>query len=187
MFTSRAVGIVSCRLGRFGGVRSFVKRVRFTHHGLLLAAIVGCATAPQKATKPAAPSGTFDAMRQPGQVLRCRSVTPPKGAPTSAVAFEFEDGVELVDDRLITAVYDSTGDPLALYMIATENRDSRPMWHEITVGYPTANSAQGVQIVHPANSPPAAGQGSGDLSADTLAKARTLSAWLWNHRCRAAG
>jgi hypothetical protein len=149
--------------------------------------ITGCATVPHRETNSPAFSGTFDAMHQPGQVLRCRSVTPPSGAPAGAVALEFEDGVELVDDRLITAVYDSTGDPLSLQMLATENRDSRPLWHAITVAYPTAHSEQGVQIVRPANSAPAAGQESEDLSAGTLGKARTLSNWLWNHRCRTAG
>jgi len=165
---------------------------------LLLAAIGVCATAPLSAraqvapsatvdaTKQAAPSGSFDAMRQPGQVLRCRSVTAPSGAPAGTVALEFEDGVDLVDDRQITAVYDSTGDPLALQMIATEKRDGRPLWHTIVVAYPTPHSEQGVQYASAAGSAPAAGQQPEDLSADTLARARTLSKWLWNHRCRAA-
>jgi len=149
--------------------------------------INGRATVPHRQAGSSAPSETFDAMRQPGQVVRCRSVTPPNGAPASAVAFEFVDGVELVDDRVITAVYDSTGDPLALLMLATENRDNRPLWHSITVAYPTAHSQQGVQIVRTANTVLTAGQQPEDLSADTLAKARTLSNWLWNHRCRAGG
>jgi hypothetical protein len=160
--------------------------VRVCCRTLSLAAFVlaGNPRAAQSQAQSTGPTASFDAMRLPGQQLRCTIVSPPNGAPAGAKAFDFGDGVDLVNDRTITVVYDSTGDPLALQMLATEVRDSRPLWHALVVAYPTSHSEQGFEMIGPAGLVPSSAQQ--DLSKDTLTKARALSTWLWNHQCRKA-
>jgi hypothetical protein len=103
------------------------------------------------------------------------------------VAFDFDDGVELVDDRAISTVHDSVGEPLMLSMLATEKSGGRALWHTIVVAFSTSQPDEGLEVIRPAGTPATGFQRNQQLSAASLAKARTLSKWLWNHRCRHMG
>lgn len=90
----------------------------------------------------------------------------------------------MAPDRQIDAVYDSSGGPLMLKIVADELRDGSHFGHGVVVTYPTPQSQEGIDVVIPIGGPHNGEAEHRDLSEEELKKARTLSTWLWNHRCQ---
>jgi len=167
---------------------------RWRYSAGAIAALILWAAALQAQRSPAASSAPFDPLRQPGQTLMCRYVPPPEGAPMGTVALQFNDGellnhpiaggTAIAPDRQIDAVYDSTGGPLTLRIVAREKRDTVEFGHGIVVTYPTPQSEQGIEVVIPIGVPRKGDPEHRDLSAEELKRVRWLSGWLWNHRCQ---
>ena len=156
---------------------------------LLLVVTAGCASAPARApaVKPEAVSG-FEPFRLPGAVLMCRVKALPPSTPPSWLAFEFEDGTLMIDDRLIGVAYESLGNPRVLVMTATERTvGGEPNMHAYSISFPDSappTALHGV-ISGPGQAPSRSKPE--HLSAPAIANARDLMVWLWNHRCKGAG
>lgn len=126
----------------------------------------------------------FDPLGAPTGPLLCRSETLPATAPPGSVAFQFENGTELINDRLIGAVYDSLGLPLVLFMTATEKpADGRPIMHALTAAFPIGKPATGFQLVSRPGDDTRTDPPRETLSPTMIGESRSLMVWLWNHRC----
>jgi hypothetical protein len=143
---------------------------------LFLLVDTGCATA--QSVKP------FDPLGLPTSTLLCRPLPSPQTLRHGTRAFQFEDGVLLVDDRLMSAVYDSVGNPLLLVMTATSRvGDTQPTMHELSVSFPADGPAEGFQLVRAPSAGDAIEPKREVLSPGMIAESRSLAVWLWDHRC----
>lgn len=126
----------------------------------------------------------FDPLGLPTSALLCHVLALPKSAPPSSIGFQFEDGTLLVNDRLISVVYDSVGSPFLLVMNATEKLgDGQPIMHLMSVSFPSGEPAVGFQFVQSPNGGDTTAPKREPLSPAMLAESRNFAVWLWNHRC----
>ena len=130
----------------------------------------------------AAEQQPFEPFGIPKGEFRCR----PKELHTprrDLLGFQFEDGVLMVNDRLISAVYDSLGRPVLEVTTATQlSPDGRPTMRVFSVSFPIDSAAHGFRVLHPETDDRA----TEPLSAESISKARELALWLWRHRCTGA-
>lgn len=146
---------------------------------VLLLANSGCASV-QVANTPLAEA--FDPLGLPTSALLCHVLTLPNKAPPHSIGFQFEDGTLLINDRLISAVYDSVGNPMLLIMNATEKpRTGEPIMHSVSVSFPTGEAGTGFQFVNPRDEMSQSNHE--PLSPAMVKEAQNLAVWLWNHRC----
>jgi hypothetical protein len=143
---------------------------------LVLATSAGCAST--QLGKPFSPLGV------PTGALLCRSVPLPLTVPPGHVAFEFEDGTEMVNDRLMSLLYDSVGVPRLLVMLATEQSGyGRPIRHVVSVSFEPGKPGRGFTLITPPGSENSTDLPREALSSAMLEESRNLMVWLWNHRC----
>jgi hypothetical protein len=131
---------------------------------------------------------TDPALRVPTMALRCRSTNPDSVAPHT-VNFRFAEGEELHDDRVIDAVFDSAGVPRHLTVMATQEVVAGQLQTSVGVyWFGSKGAVYGYQAAragatpNPGSAAPAAPTDT-SLSDTLAAQVRSLSAWLWEHRC----
>jgi len=151
---------------------------------LLLLVNVACAHAQVTASPTPRSRPSSNPVGLPGLKYSCR-VLPLDGSPLDgAVGFQFADGTVPVDDRLISAVFDSVGNPLILAITATESEGTAPgTVREVSVSFPTDEPAIGFQFLEPAAENTQTETTKKPLSRQMLADSRELAVWLWKHRC----
>jgi hypothetical protein len=146
---------------------------------LLLLTNSGCATVQLASTHLAEP---FDPLGLPTSALLCHVLTLPNKAPPNSIGFQFQDGTLLINDRLISAVYDSVGNPMLLIMNATEKPVvGDAIMHSVSVSFPKGEPGIGFQFVNPRDDTIKSQHE--PLSPSMIKEAQNLAAWLWNHRC----
>lgn len=148
-------------------------------YGLFISlAVSNCASAQQ--------AKLFDPMAVPGGELHCRSLVLPASAPPGSVGLQFEDGVLKVNDRLVSAVYDSSGAPRLLVITATDTTGGKPIMRVFSVSFPTEGAPTGFQIIQPQSGDATDRSGPQPLQNAMLTNADTLARWFWQHRCRSS-
>jgi hypothetical protein len=145
---------------------------------LLVLALANASCASAQPIKP------FDPLGVPTGTVRCRPLPLPATAPPSSVGFQLEDGTLLINDRLISAVYDSLGVPRLLVVTATEQlAGGHPIMHVLSASFPTSEPAMGFQLVQPLGDDGTTESPREALSSAMIAESRDLAVWLWKHRC----
>ena len=150
---------------------------------MLIVAAASCRSNPANLSPIAAGSGSDvrDPFAIPGSTILCRRTEPPRSAPPGLIGFEFEDGRLTLEDRLIRAAYDSSGQPTMLVVTATEESiGGVHATHVLSASFPTKQPASGFRVLHPEKTYDTATE---PLSASSLQQARELAVWLWAHRC----
>jgi hypothetical protein len=157
-------------------LRGIVKKQNRAVMNMLLPLATACA----HVSAVAAP----DPVALPGLKFSCRILSL-SGLPLhGAVGFQFEDGALLVNDRLISAVYDSLGNPLLLVITGTDSTRGAPgTVRGISVSFPAGEPAVGFQVVEVTTTSVRSETKREPLSRPMLAESRKLAKWLWGHRC----
>jgi hypothetical protein len=126
----------------------------------------------------------FNPFGLPTSALLCHSLLRKPTWPQGFVIFEFEDGTLMVNDRLIDAAYDSLGTPRLLVITATEKVDGQPpIMHGFSTSFPDGKPATGFHLVNLPSGGGAPEPPREALLPTMIAESRTLSAYLWSHRC----
>jgi hypothetical protein len=125
-------------------------------------------------------------LRPPDAELRCRALSLPPNTAPGSIAFQFEDGQLRVNDRLISAVYDSAGTPILLVVNATEQKGDETVMHVYSFSFPTGGGASGFEVLDPLATTATREVPREQLSIQVVEQSRTLAEWLWAHRCESS-
>jgi hypothetical protein len=158
----------------------FIWRIRT----LALLAGVACASGPS--IKPQTVKQS-DLLSPPAAAFFCRPKPLPSRAPPSAQLFEFEDRTLLVNDRLMSVVYDSVGVPLLFVMTGTEKKDgSQAVSFGLSASFPTGEAGTGFYFARPVGNDNPMEASPTPMAPEMVTEAKNLAVWLWNHRCKNA-
>lgn len=138
-------------------------------------------------------AGVSDPFRTPGDTTYCvvRPVTEVDTLPPAAVSLMWSDGTTVFDHREIHAVFDSSGTPIRMIILANFlGADELPAVEMVAVDFGTDSGATGVRgrKNRIGEVPPQSGRETmpalEPLAADAIADARAWAALLWASPCR---
>jgi hypothetical protein len=161
--------------------------MRFIRVLRLLLTVVALACQTSQATPSVAGAAASESAEGPFAIptgkLSCGPYALPRSAPPGLLGYQFHDRRLTVDERLMQAGYDSTGNPVMLVVTAPERMgDGQPATHVLSVWFPRDSPPSGFRVLHPEIRTDTTTE---PLSAAMVAQARNLAIWLWNHRCNA--